>query len=83
MSDVIQGILKQIDALGATAERQIKLAYETDPKITLTHVVIPTNFTLFELSKFCDEHGYSEIRYDVRTRKFFGVRLIEDQEEGT
>lgn len=79
MSDEIQKILKQIDRMETTINRQIKMAYETDPHIELTPIVLPTEFTQLELNKYCSKYDFSEIRYNARTRQFFGVRIIEEQ----
>jgi len=79
MSEQTDKMLEQINSLEATASRLIRQAYVTDPHVQLTKIVLPTQFTQFELAKYCEEHNFDEIRYNLGTRQFFGVRLIEDQ----
>ena len=47
----------------------------------LTQLNLPPTLVQRGLQELCESCGYTSIRYDPAARQFYGVRLIEDQEE--
>ena len=63
------------------ADQAEAIVSDLGTRLELTPIIIPKSFDQRDLAEICETHGFSEIKYNAQSRQFFGVRLIEDQEE--
>jgi len=78
----IQDVLHLAQKVADQAESlAVDMGNALEIRMELTPIIIPKAFDQRDLAEICETHGFSEIKYNAQSRQFFGVRLIEDQEE--
>ena len=78
MSNEIDNVLKLAQKVADQAESLAKdIGDSLEIRMELTPIIIPKAFDQRDLAELCERNGFHEIKYSARSRRFFGVKMIE------